>query len=251
MEEVFNTTFHPGLEHGFSCQLKIIEQNIRRFSPALNNQEESDSLTAKVVQWRLATLDGLREVLQSPDSEEHRKQFARVATSNLASSLVNFLSEPIPNGIADSAHMIIELAVNIACNLPLESRDIAISYPLPGDILQPAYMKIESGAGMPPLENPAGEAPGDVDGSSTTSGDKDDAGKESDKPEGGKLRKERPNKAGLLQPGPPKKSGQITPDEAKGKQSEDGPQKVRFAGFLGVEVRGRQMLAKAPVWTVS
>jgi hypothetical protein len=41
-----------------------------------------------------------------------------------------------------------------------------------------------------------------------------------------------------------------TPSEAKGKP-EDGAQKVRFAGFLGVEVRGRQMLAKAPVWVVS
>jgi hypothetical protein len=251
IEEVFNKTFHPGLDIGFSSQLKLIEQNIRRFAPALNNQEESDALTGKVVQWRLATLDGLREVLQSAESEEHRKQFTRVATSNLTASLVNFLSEPNPNGIADSAHMIIELAVNIACNLPLESRDIAIMYPLPGDPLQQSFMKVESG-GMPPLENAGADATGDVDGSSTASGDKDDAGKESEKSEAGKLRKERPGKGGMLQPGS-KKSAQNTPDtpsEAKGKQSEDGAQKVRFAGFLGVEVRGRQILAKAPVWTV-
>ena len=40
--------------------------------------------------------------------------------------------------------------------------------------------------------------------------------------------------------------------EGKGKIStEDGAQKVRFSGFVGVEVRGRQMLVKAPVWTVS
>jgi hypothetical protein len=253
IEEVFNKTFHPGLDHSISSQLKAIEQNIRRFSPALNNQEESDALTAKVVQWRLATLDGLREVLQTPESEEHRKQFARVATTNLTGNLINYLSEPIPNGIGDSAHMIIELAVNIACNLPLESRDIAIMYPLPGDPLQLSFMKVESGAGMPPLENPGADATGDADGSSTASGDKDDAGKEGEKAEGGKLRKERPGKGGMLQPGP-KKSAQNTPDtpgEAKGKQSEDGVQKVRFAGFLGVDVRGRQMLAKAPVWTVT
>lgn len=265
MEEVFNKTFHPGLDHNFSTNLKVIEQNIRRFSPALNNQEESDALTAKVVQWRQATLDGLREVLQSQESEENRKQFARVATTNLTANLVNYLSEPIPGGIADSAHMIIELAVNIACNLPLESRDIAILYPLPGEILQASFMKVESGAGMPPLENPGIDPTADADGSSTASGDKDDgSGKDGDKQSegsgGGKLRKERPGKSssagGMLQPGTASKksSAQNTPDTpndaAKGKQSEDGTHKVRFAGFLGVEVRGRQMLAKAPVWTI-
>jgi hypothetical protein len=28
------------------------------------------------------------------------------------------------------------------------------------------------------------------------------------------------------------------------------PGKVRFAGFVAVEVRGRQVLVKAPVWTL-
>ena len=267
IEEVFNKTFHPGLDHGFSTHLKVIEHNIRRFAPTLNNQEESDALTAKVVQWRQATLDGLREVLQSPESEEHQKQFTRVATTNLTANLVNFLSEPVPAGIADSAHMIIELAVNIACNLPLESRDIAIMYPLPGDPLQPAFMKAESGVGMPALENPGIDPTAEADGSSTASGDKDEvAGKDGEKQAevvaSSKLRKDRPNKGGsaggMLQPGTSSKksSAQNTPDtpgdvSAKSKLSDDGAQKVRFAGFLGVEVRGRQILAKAPVWTLN
>jgi hypothetical protein len=261
VEEVFKKTFHPSLESDFSSQLKIIEQNIRRFSPALNNQEESDALTSKVVQWRLATLDGLREVLQSPESEENRKLFSRVATTNLTASLTNFLSEPIPSGIADSAHMIIELAVNIACNIPLESRDISIMYPMPGDALQPAFMKVESGGGMPQLETPGADGAGDIDGSSTASGDRDETLKDGEKSEGGKLRKEKPNKSsGMLQailappPGSkksPQSGGSDTPNDVRVKQSEDGSQKVRFAGFLGVEVRGRQVLAKAPVWTVN
>lgn len=250
VEEVFNKTFHPGLEIGFSTHLKSIEQNIRRFSPALNNPEESEALTAKVLQWRLATLDGLREVLQSPESEEHRKQFARAATKSLTASLVSFLSEPIPTGIADSAHMIMELAVNIAGNIPLESRDIAIMYPMPGDVVQPSFMKVETGGAMPALENPAADGTGDIDGSSTGSGDKDEASKEAEKSEGGKVRKDRASK--MLQSSSKKgvQNGSDTPGEAKGK-AEDGTQKVRFAGFLGVEVRGRQMLAKAPVWVVS
>ncbi|KAF4637895.1 hypothetical protein G7Y89_g168 [Cudoniella acicularis] len=265
IDEIFNRTFHPGLEIGLSNNLKNIEQNIRRFSPQLNNQEESDALTAKVVQWRLATLEGLRDVLGSPESEEHKKQFSRVATTNLTASLINFLGEPVPSGIEDSAHMIVELAVSIASNLPLESRDISISYPMPGDNLQPFLMKVEGG--IPVLENPGVESSSEVDASSTGSGDKDEPLKDSEKGDG-KLRKEKPKGGGsMLQsimgntsssgPGVKKPSissqgGSDGNSEAKGKvSSEDGAQRVRFAGFVGIEVRGRQVLGKAPVWTVS
>lgn len=261
VDEIFNKTFHPGLETELSHQLKNIEQNIRRFSPTLNNQEESDALTAKVVQWRLATLEGLRDVLNSPESEEYRKQFARMATTNLTASLINFLSEPAPPGIEDSAHMIVELAVSIACNLPLESRDISIVYPMPGDLLQPFIMKVESG--IPPLENPGAETSSEVDASSTGSGDKDEtASKDSEKGDAKAARKEK-TKSGMLQAmmggtsagaaskkavAPP--AGETSSDGKSKASTDDGAQKVRFAGFVGVEVRGRQMLSKAPVWTV-
>lgn len=263
VDEVFNRSFHPGLEGDLSTNLKNIEQNMRRFSPALNNQEESDALTAKVVQWRLATLDGLKDVLSSPESEEFRKLFAQVATTNLAASLINFLQEPVPAGIEDSAHMIVELAVSIACNVPLESRDISIVYPMPGDLVQPFIMKIESG--IPPLENPWAEALSEVDASSTGSGDKEETSKEGEKSDP-KNRKEKTKSTGMLQAmmggssgstGGKKVSvnsqgGADVNSEGKGKVStEDGAQKVRFSGFVGVEVRGRQMLVKAPVWTVS
>jgi hypothetical protein len=264
VDEVFNKSFHPGLEGELSTNLKSIEQNIRRFSPALNNQEESDALTAKVVQWRLATLEGLKDVVNSPESEDYRKQFSRVATTNLTASLINFLQEPVPAGIEDSAHMIVELAVSIAANIPLESRDISIIYPMPGDPVQPLFMKIETG--VPPLENPGVDTSSEVDASSTGSGDKEEAIKESEKGDG-KLRKEKTKGPGMLQglmggssqgERAPKKQTSVSSQnptegssEGKGKiSSEDGPQKVRFAGFVGVEVRGRQMLGKAPVWTV-
>lgn len=258
VDEIFNRTFHPGLETGLSSSLKTVEQNIRRFSPALNNQEESDALTSKVVQWRLATLEGLRDVLSSPESEEHRGDFSRAAATNLTACLINYLQEPIPAGIEDSAHMIVELAVSIAANLPLESRDISITYPMPGDLVQPFLMKVETG--IPPLENPGADTNSEIDASSTGSGDRDE--KEGDKSDGGKLRKDK--KAGMLQAmmggsssGPTGKKpsissqGGVEGGESKSKNSsEDGAQKVRFAGFVGVEVRGRQVLGKAPVWTV-
>jgi hypothetical protein len=260
VEEVFNRTFHPGLETDLSVSLKTIEQNIRRFSPALNNQEESDALTAKVVQWRLATLEGLKDVLNSPSSEETKENFKRVATTNLTASLISFLQEPVPAGIEDSAHMIVELAVSIASNLPLESRDISIVYPMPGDMLQPMIMKVETG--IPPLENPGVDTSSDADAASTGSGDKDDGSKE-EKSSEGKLRKEK-TRSGVLSAmmggsggsATSKKStssqgGVETSNEGKKPTIEDGAQKVRLAGFVGVEVRGRQMLVKSPVWTVS
>ncbi|KAN0114814.1 hypothetical protein V8E51_004358 [Hyaloscypha variabilis] len=259
VEEVFNRTFHPGLETELSLSLKNIEQNIRRFSPALNNQEESDALTAKVVQWRLATLEGLKDVLSSPAAEENKEQFKRIATTNLTASLMSYLQEPVPAGIEDSAHMIVELAVSIAANLPLESRDISIVYPMPGDMLQPMIMKVETG--IPALENPGVDASSEADAASTGSGDKDDASKD-EKSSDGKLRKEK-TKSGMLSAmmggssssATSKKStssqGGETSNEGKKAPAEDGAQKVRLAGFVGVEVRGRQMLVKAPVWTVS
>jgi hypothetical protein len=263
VEEIFSKTFHPGLEGELSTNLKNIEQNIRRFSPTLNNQEESDALTAKVVQWRLATLDGLRDVLNSSESEEHKKQFARVATTNLTANLMNFLTEPAPAGIEDSAHMIVELAVSIASNLPLESRDISIVYPVPGDLLQPFIMKVEGG--IPALENPGAETSSEMDASSTGSGEKDETtSKEGDKADVKATRKEKTKSTGgMLQAmmgvssagaGAGKKAAAPAAEsssDGKSKAStEDGAQKVRFAGFVGVEVRGRQMLSKAPVWTV-
>jgi hypothetical protein len=258
VDEIFNRTFHPGLEGELSSSLKNIEQNIRRFSPALNNQEESDALTAKVVQWRLATLEGLKDILSSPESEEYKKQFARVATTNLTACLINFLQEQVPPGIEDSAHMIVELAVSIASNLSLESRDLSIVYPMPGDLLQPFIMKVETG--IPTLENPGAETPSE-DAASTNSGEKDDAPKEAEKSDP-KNRKEK-TKSTMLQAmmggsssGTTSKKGSVsapggeTSSEGKKVSTEDGAQKVRFAGFVGVEVRGRQVLVKAPVWTV-
>ncbi|KAE8451947.1 hypothetical protein EG329_002111 [Mollisiaceae sp. DMI_Dod_QoI] len=256
VDEIFTNCFHPGLEGDLSASLKNIEQNIRRFSPQLNNQEESDALTAKVLQWRLATLEGLRDVLSSPESEEYRKQFSHVATTNLSANLINYLQDPVPPGIEDSAHMIVELAVSVASNLPLESRDISIVYPMPGDMLQPSMMKVESQ--IPALETSISDTATEGDTASTASGDKDESSKDGEKD--GKLRKEKPSKGGMLQAmmGSNSSTGQKkappqaeNSSEGKKGSSEDGAQKVRFAGFVGVEVRGRQVLVKAPVWTIA
>ncbi|RYP25452.1 hypothetical protein DL767_008370 [Monosporascus sp. MG133] len=150
VDEVFNKCFHPGLDVNLSSQLKVIEQNIRKFSYTLNSQEEYEALTAKVVNWRMATLEGLQHILQAPESNDYRADFTKMVATNLTAALYKHLSDPPPPGVDGSASMIIELAVGIAANLPLESRDVAITYPLPGDPIQPELMDTEK-TGLPPL----------------------------------------------------------------------------------------------------
>ncbi|TDZ23940.1 hypothetical protein Cob_v002860 [Colletotrichum orbiculare MAFF 240422] len=218
VEEIFNKCFHPGLNFDLSRQLKEIELNIRRFSYTMNSQEEFDALTNKVVSWRMATLEGLQRVLNSPESADSRADFTRMCTSNLTAVLYQYLTDPPPPGVDGSASMIVELAVGIAANLPLESRDVAITYPLPGDSINTHIMEVEK-APLPPLET-THKAEGDAD---------DGRGEDADKDKNGKDRRADKTRSAL----PPKDNN-----------------KVRLAGFPAVEVRGRQVLIKAPVWTL-
>ncbi|KAL7811090.1 hypothetical protein V8C26DRAFT_226205 [Trichoderma gracile] len=211
VDEIFNKVFHPDLEAGFSAQLKEIELHIRGNAYTMHSQEEFDALTTKVVNWRMATLDGLQHKLNSTTSADNRASLITKMTTNLAAHLYQFLIEPPPAGVEGSTSMIVELAVGIAANLPRESRDVTIMYPLPGDVLQAAFMEVEKG-GLPSLD---GQKEGEA---------KPDA--EADKDKNGS-------------------SG----DSSKAGSSKDGS-RVRFAGFVAVEVRGRQVLMKAPVWTL-
>ncbi|KAI2471478.1 hypothetical protein F4781DRAFT_429374 [Annulohypoxylon bovei var. microspora] len=248
VEEIFNKCFHPGLDMHLSSHLKEIEQNIRRFSYTLNSQEEFEALTAKVVNWRMATLEGLQHMLQAPESAEYRADFTKMATSNLTATLFQYLTDPPPTGVDGSASMIVELAVGIAANLPLESRDVAITYPLPGDPIRLDIMELEK-TGLPPLPEPAEDA---------------DEGNDKD---GDKAKRDKSSKSGMLT-----MLGGSYPSSRKGSAASvltdtttsaaaaaaasaavlppKDPNKVRFAGFVAIEVRGRQVLVKAPVWSL-
>lgn len=157
VDEVFCSVFHPGLDPVLSRSLKQIENGIRRGSYTLTSQEEYDALTAKVISWRMATLEGLAGQLSSPDADAVRAEFTRDATQRLLANLAQYLTDPPPAGIEGSASMILELAVGIAANMPLESRDVVIRYPLPGDTVEPGLMEPEKGALLPPLEVKAEE----------------------------------------------------------------------------------------------
>lgn len=234
VDEIFHRCFHPGLNFELSRQLKAIEQNIRHFSYTLNSQEEYDALTSKVVSWRMATLEGLQDVLRSSESTTHKADFTRAATGSLTNTLYQHLSDPPPAGVDGSAAMIVELAVGIAANLPLESRDVAIIYPLPEQQIDGRLMEVEK-TGLPALEarnTDAGE-------------DADDGGKDGKE---GKHRTGDKGRSGMFRPPrrPTRTDTKTAPSATKGSD----PGKVRFAGFVAVEVRGRQVLVRAPVWSI-
>lgn len=280
VEEIFYSCFHPGLDPELSRQLKAVEQNIRRFSYTLTSQEEFDALTSKVVSWRMTTLEGLQDVLNSPESANYRQEFTRNATASLTASLFQHLAEPPPAGVDGSASMIVELAVGIAANLPLESRDVAILLPLPQDGVQPEIMDVEKGA-LPAIET----RPPDSEGEGGEDTGKESGGEKSNNKERNKSRagtSAMSNLSSLLNSAPvalvpavlvpggstrkeslSSSSANASVSSITGRNStsltdsttnlalppKDG-NKVRFAGFLAVEVRGRQVLVKAPVWTL-
>lgn len=240
VEEIFDKCFHPGLDMEFSRHLKGIEMNIRRFSYTLHSQEEFDALTSKVVHWRMATLEGLAGTLQSQESQDNRVDFTTLATGNLTAHIYQHLVEPPPAGVEGSVAMIVELAVGIAANLSLESRDVAVSYPLPGEPIQADFMELEK-TGLPPLPE---------------TDDADDSGPDGDKSKRDKKQSGMLNILGGPPPPGSRKSSVVSStdmDNPAAPPSGPAPKdtsKVRFAGFVAVEVRGRQVLVKAPVWNL-
>ncbi|KAL8328766.1 hypothetical protein RB597_004500 [Gaeumannomyces tritici] len=236
LDFVFDRCFHPGLDPSLSYSLKQIEQNIRSFSYTLNSHEEYEALTSKVVSWRMATLEGLQPVLASAQSADHRVTFTTEAARNLTNKLFDHLTNPPPTGVDGSVSMIVELAVGIASNMPLESRDVAITFPSPGSPMQPNIMEVEKTTGLPPLETRPTEAERDADTEEEERAGKDGGGREA---KGASKSSSRAEKAGKSASS---STSNLPPKDAN---------RIRFAGFLAVEVRGRQVLVRAPVWTMA
>ena len=234
VDEVFDRYFHPGLEPHLSSQLKLIERNLRRFAPPTNTDEEKESLLAKISNWRLSTLDGLQDMLNSNDSAEYRTALTKLLVDMLTQDLKDNLNEPPPPGLDAGVVGIIELAVGVAANLPFESRDVYVDYIMPGTVVNDSYMKVE--AALPTLTNP-GDGPPDVDRQSLGSADDEDDQKEQ---KGGKTKGVLSNLMGGN-----KKAGSRGNDSQSSVPKED---RVRFAAFMSVEVKGRNILIKAPVY---
>jgi hypothetical protein len=153
-ESIFERTFHPGIDPGLSAHLKNIERSIRRSgqSGILLADEQRDDLITKITTWRLTTIEGLQDVLNSPQAEKYTENMNQMFTHQLTESLKANLTDPPPLGLSEGVGMIVGQAVGIAANIPLESRDICIEYFMPGTPVNEMYMKVEPQ--MAALTNP-------------------------------------------------------------------------------------------------
>lgn len=253
--EVFDKYFHPDLDATLSAQLQSIQRNIRLYAPPAQTAEEEEYLTSKVVNWRLSTLEGLQEQLRSPQCPTNRAHLTDALKEQLVGALAVHLQEPPPSDLEGGVHMIIELVVSIAIHLPLESRDVVIEYFQPGLSIMQDQMKLETG--IPPLTVSIAEDAmerGSVN---------DDASDMTDNTENSNPHGESGSKKtrGMLSAltGSSKKNEQRKhagaggsssslnrPDSSQG--SKDQPPRVRMAAGIGVQIRGRSVLVKAPVF---
>lgn len=275
VDELLERYFHPGIEPGFSTQLKIVEKNLRRFAAPTPSDEEKDTLLAKISNWRLSTLDGLSEVLASPQATEYRASLTSSLIEKLTASLSMMLKDPPPPGLEGGVSMIVELAVGIAANLPMESRDVFVQYCCPGQPINDTYMKIESG--LPALTNP-GDGPTDGgDSASLVSKQTDETGsieagngnengsddaaaqqtqQQSQQQQGPGAAKKKGMFGGFMGGAGSAKKGSVGGGQGgqPGQQGQGQGQqqvkeeRVRFSTFMAVEVRGRSVLMKAPVY---
>ena len=263
MDEILDRLFHPALEPTLSCQLKIIEKNLRRFASPTPTDEEREALTAKISNWRLSTIDGLQDMLASHDALAFRNSLTEDLVKGLTQSLMVNLKEPPPLGLDAGIVGIVELAVGIAANIPLESRDVFVEYIMPGTLFSESYMKVENA--LPALTNPGEKVEDDSTGSDSADekGEADlDSGKDvpvqvTQTQQLQQLQQQQGKKkgrfGGLMASN--KKPPQGLPPPPGNPRGTDPPlsqapkeERVRFAAFMAVEVRGRSTLVKAPVY---
>ncbi|KAH6644704.1 hypothetical protein C7974DRAFT_326402 [Boeremia exigua] len=270
VENIFEKYFHPDLEPGFSTQLRMIQLNIRKFAPSCHSSEDEDSLAAKMINWRLATLEGLADLLRAPQAETNRQKLTETLNEKLIASLQMFLNDPAPPDLAGGVPMIVELAVSIAQHLPLESREVHIEYFPPGHGIVSEHMKMESG--IPPLTSPIAELEDDrvslksvasrLDDNASV-GDQDlqfqqaSQNVKEDKKRGffGGLKKPTTAPAVLgkressLGQGGSQQSLTGPPGNSIGPKDEPPPPRVRLAVGVAVQIRGKSVLIKAPVYS--
>ena len=254
VDELFDRYFHPALEPALSGYLKIIEKNLRRFAPPTPTEEDREALLAKISNWRLATLDGLQDMLNSHDATENRAALTKMLVEMLTQDLTINLKDQSPQGLQAGVVGIIELAVGVAASIPLESRDVYVDYIMPGTPVNEAFMKVEGP--LPALTNPgeghpapgAGPMEGGIEAEPGSAEEKEEdesaggAGKEPGKEPG----KKKGMFTGLMSGG--KKIAQAGRGAAEHQPPPPKEDRVRFAAFMSVEVRAKAMLVKAPVY---
>lgn len=255
VEEVFQRHFHPGLEPGLSLALNRIEMNLRRQQMRPATDEDRENAIARLSNWRRTTFDGLGDMLADPAAQEHRAELIEHLTVELASFLSTQLHDPAPKELEGGVRMIIENTINIAEKIPLEARDVCVEYFPPNIAFMEGYMKVEGQ--LPPLSHqPSPPADLEVDDPATAEGDASPNSKVPGAADGASATSREPRRRTVFGALMGRKSvnessrsagGQIS--EEKGEQ--EGSNRIRFASFVTVEVRGKgppTVLVKAPVF---
>ncbi|KAF7195340.1 hypothetical protein HII31_03232 [Pseudocercospora fuligena] len=253
VEEVFDKYFHPDLDPRLSAELKTVQRNIRKYAPFAQTAEEEEFLTSKIVNWRLATLEGLQEALRSPSCPENRQRLTDMLKDNLCQALAVHLTDPPPSDLEGGVHMIIELVVSIAIHLPLESRDVVIDYFPPGYSIMTEQMKLESG--IPPLHISVAEDAAERASMKSATSDVTDMTETNNAEHQSRKRSMLSALTGTSKSKPTAKhagaggssSSLHRPESAQGER--DVPPRVRMAAGIGISVRGRSVLVKAPVFS--
>lgn len=279
VDEIFDRHFHPDLEMSLSQQLKVIQRNIRSNHPPFQSIEEESNLDSKIINWRLTTIEGLTAQLKSSDAASHRHSLVTHLSETLKDTMQAHLADPPPQDLATNVPMIIELAIGICRNLPLESRDVCIEYHLPNSLINPDIMNIEKtipalGASAESASVPAEvehhasfeSAGSDTNSRRSSGGDTDMKDPSTDAPQrkkgvlgsliSGSRKSERGSSGsgsqGLHKPTSAAGTSQtsLSGREAGGPPDLGGSQpRVRFAVFVGLRVRGKSVLLKAPVFS--
>lgn len=279
VENIFDKYFHPDLEPGLSMQLKDIQLNIRKNAPPAQSPEDEDALVAKVINWRLATLEGLADLLRANTAASNRTTLTEKLNAQLISALQSYMNDPAPPDLNGGVPMIVELAISVAQHLPLESREVHIEYFYPGSPLSLEFMKIESG--IPALTSPI-EQPDDEDVASLRSGEtKEDSASIAEQEQqaqqvqqqAGQNQRDHAKKHSIFSSFASKKPTQTPaalgkresvlgqggsqqslsqpPSSSSGAatKEEAPPSKVRLSVGVAVEIRGKSILMKAPVYS--
>jgi len=281
--EIFDKYFHPDLDIGLSLQLQRIYHNIRRNAPYSQSAEEEDNLQSKVINWRLTTLEGLQDKLRSHDAAQNNAALIELLNHKLADDLAGLLQDPPPPDLQSGIPMIVELAVKIATHLPCESREVVVEYYWSGTPFTQELMKIETN-NIPALTNPieatkespseegsvkSGSAKAAAAATNTTVDDEqlDDMRDKDDKARRGMFGSLKAGGPSLKKPPPP---SNIDPRAVRGSNERAGgsqttlgkepgretptpmkEERVRLCVGVSVQIRGRSVLAKAPVYTTS
>jgi hypothetical protein len=270
VNEIFEKYFHPDLDITLSKQLRQISLNIRRNAPFSQSAEEEENLQSKLINWRLTTLEGLQDQLKSPAAVKNNSQLVELLNQKLVEDLSGLLQDPTPPDLQSSIPMIVELAIKIAIHLPCESREVVVEYYTPGTPFVPELMKLETG--VPPLTNPIEtwkESPSDD--SSGVKPLEDDASMEDPRDKEKDDKGRRGMFGGLMigaqtvkkpPPGPDTRlrgsneraGGSQTMLSKEPERETSTPMKeerVRMAVGVSVQIRGRSVLAKAPVYAMA